>query len=634
MSDFKLIEAAGNKPKVVGIAYSGGKMALGGWKYPVVVDLAGMSIPETVPLLTNHENNVCARVGVVSATVKDGSLEISGEIVSESDAAKDIVKQAKAGANWQLSIGADVKECELVKSSRAVNGANHEGPFYHVQKCELREVSVVAVGADGSTVMKIAAKFNLLGEEMSEEKKNLEAAAPAVEKQPEVKAELDGTAVVTAAVDEAVKAERKRIAEIKDICDGEFAAIEAKAIAENWDADMTRKEVLAAYRKKQPTTSVNVIVADHSVDQKSLEAALGFRAGLTEEVMLKAFGEKAVEAGSHNMDISLRQLMAECCRLEGKSIAGCGSEESIRAAFSTVALPAILGNVANKKLLQSFQAQPVAGLKLGRTGDLNDFKEAQRIRMTDLGRMEAVGNDGNVKHGVLGEEVATNQLETYGKAFCLTRKMIINDDLGAFMQVPAYMGNRAARLIDELLFTRLLSNPVQGDGTALFATGHKNLLSGTTSALTKESLEAALALFLNQTDAGGQPIAVEAKYLVVPPALKYTALELVKGATLVPGADGALRPAMNAIVQDNLEVVASPYLSNATIAGNSATAWYLFGNPAQTDTFEIGFLKGKRTPTIERGETDFNSLGMWFRVYFDLGVRELGHRGIVKAVGA
>ena len=634
MSEFKLIEAAGAHPKVVGLAYSGGKMTLGGWKYPVVVDLAGLDLPDAVPLLTNHENRTDCRIGMVTAAVRDGALEISGEILSGNDAAKDIVSQAKAGAAWQLSIGADVKECELVKSTRDVNGQSHDGPFYHVQKSVLREVSVVAVGADGSTVMKIAAKFNLQGEEMSEEKKTLEAAAPAVEKQPEIKAEIDVTAAVTAAVEEAVKAERKRTSEIKEICGGEFADIEAKALAENWDVDQTRKEVLAAYRKQKPASSVNVIIAERSTDQNTLEAALGFRVGLSEDALIKANGEKAVEAGASMMDMSLGQLMVECCRLEGKSVSGRHDQDTIRAAFSTVALPSVLGNVANRKLLQAFEAQPVAALKLGRTGDLNDFKESQRIRITDLGGMEAVGNDGNLKHGAIGEEVAVNQLETYGKAFCLTRKMIINDDIGAFMQVPTAMGNRAARLIDQLLFARLLANPVQGDGTALFAAGHKNLLSGNTSALSKESLEKALALFLNQTDADGNPIAVEAKYLVVPPALKYTAMELVKGATLIPGADGALRPAMNAIVQDNLEVIASPYLSNAKIAGNSESSWYLFGNPAQTDTFEIGYLKGKRTPTIERGETDFNTLGQWFRIYFDLGVRELGHRGMVKSVGA
>ena len=39
MSEFTLIEASGGaKPKVVGVAYSGGKMNLPGWKHPVIVE--------------------------------------------------------------------------------------------------------------------------------------------------------------------------------------------------------------------------------------------------------------------------------------------------------------------------------------------------------------------------------------------------------------------------------------------------------------------------------------------------------------------------------------------------------------------------------------------------------------------
>ena len=37
--------------------------------------------------------------------------------------------------------------------------------------------------------------------------------------------------------------------------------------------------------------------------------------------------------------------------------------------------------------------------------------------------------------------------------------------------------------------------------------------------------------------------------------------------------------------------------------------------------------------TVEQGETDFNTLGMWFRVYFDLGIREQEYRGMVKSIG-
>ena len=92
-SEFTLIEAAGGRPKVAGTAYSGGKMNLPGWRNPVVVDLSGMEIPETVPLLTNHENRTDARIGMVRAKVEGSALLIEGEILSESEAAGGIVAQ-------------------------------------------------------------------------------------------------------------------------------------------------------------------------------------------------------------------------------------------------------------------------------------------------------------------------------------------------------------------------------------------------------------------------------------------------------------------------------------------------------------------------------------------------------------
>ncbi|MCL2001553.1 MAG: hypothetical protein FWG74_08975, partial [Planctomycetes bacterium] len=62
------------RPRVIGLAYGGGKISLPGWKHPVVVDLAGLTLPESVPLLANHENRTAARIGVVSARVVRDAL--------------------------------------------------------------------------------------------------------------------------------------------------------------------------------------------------------------------------------------------------------------------------------------------------------------------------------------------------------------------------------------------------------------------------------------------------------------------------------------------------------------------------------------------------------------------------------
>jgi len=674
MSEFTLIEAAGGaKPKVVGLAYSGGKMNLPGWKHAVVVDLAGMEIPETVPLLTNHENKTDARVGMVSASVKNNALEITGEIVSEGKDAADIVAQSKAGADWQLSIGADVKECELVQSKREVNGQAVEGPFYHIRKSVLREVSVVAVGADAHTTMKVTAKFNLSktieGDSMSKEteQKTVIAAEPAKpgvppaepEKKPEdkkpeaepeksAKAEAVPPAIQASAVDvtatareaavTAVKAERERVTAIQGICAGDYPEIEREAIAGGWTPEVVTKKVLETIRAERPAASVSISVKakpEGGDFRKTVEAAMCLRVGVSADMLEKSYGAQIVEAGMAEMDMPLRQLLVECMKLDGIPYSRGFDNETIRAAFSSVSLPGILSNVANKKLLQSYEAQPVIATKLCSTGDLNDFKENDRFRLTDVGDLLPIAADGEIKEGGLIEESAKNQLDTYGKKFCLTRKMIINDDLGAFMKVPTAMGNRAARLIDQLFFSRLLKNPTQADGKTLFHNGHKNLLTGATGALGADSLKKAIQLFLDQVDADGQPISVEPKFLLVPTALKHLAIELTQGATLIMagGTENTVRPALNVLADEHLSVVSSPYLGNSAYEGASQTGWYLFGDPQTIDTWEIGFLKGKRTPTVERGETDFNTLGLWFRVYFDLGVREQDHRGMVKANG-
>lgn len=631
--------AEGQRPTVSGMAYSGGKMRLAGWKHPVVVDLAGMVIPDQVPLLADHRNSTMSRVGMITAQVVDNQLTISGEIVAEGDVASGIVAQGKAGVAWQLSIGADVQEAELVKGKKTVNGTDLEGPFYHVTKSTLREVSVVAVGADSTTKMTVRAEFNLKGEieTMNETEKKIETE---VQENAPVQAAAPTPDTVNAEADvalQAAKGERERVVKIKAICNGEFDKIEAQAIEEGWTPETTTEKVLSAFRAKQPVAQVNISVKKNDgPTQKSLEAAMCLRAGISEDAIVKDLGEQAVEMAWDDRDMSIRALMGECLRLEGMDVPRRFDNQTIQAAFSTVSLPGILSNVANKKLLQAYEAQPIIATKLCTTGDLNDFKEADRFRLTDMGDLLPVAADGEIKEGGLIEESAKNQIDTFAKKFCLTRKMIINDDLGAFLKVPVAMGNRAARLIDQLFFSRLLANPTQGDGKALFSAAHKNLLTGATSALSADSLKKAIQLYLDQVDADGQPIAVEPRYLVVPTALKHLAVELTRGATLVMsgGTDNVVRPALNVLSDENLQVVSSPYLANAAYAGASSTGWYLFGQPGTVDTFEIGYLKGRRTPTVERGDLDFNVLGMWFRVFFDVGVREQDHRGIVKANGA
>lgn len=651
-----ILAADGEKPvtvKMRGVAYSGGDILQ--YRGPMVVDLAGMQFAPQIPLMNTHDNSTGAKLGEVTPKVEDNQLLVEGVITSQSEEAKQIVAEGRL-SKWQLSIGATIlAQKSIDKNERAtVNGMTFQGPITVVTQSLLREVSVVAIGADKGASMEIAASLSMTElqvanpteqgvENMSGNNENavnaaheagmthpaerIDASRPVADNEVNAKAIEDAVAKATA---DSIKAERQRVAEIRGICAGECPEIQAKAEAEGWDATQTRAAVLDHIRASRPKTGININTGvQAAVGREEIECALAMRLGVSGDKLLKSYSESTVDAAQGMSDISLKEVVHECIRLSGgtpSSRVGM-NDEDIRASFSSASLPGILSNVANKVMMKSYEALAPVAFRLCSVGSLTDFKESNRYRLTDMGNLEPVAADGEIKDGSLSEEHATNRISTYGKKFCLTRKMIVDDDLDAFAKIPAMMGQRAAKLVDQLFFERLLANPAQDDGVALFHANHGNLIS-TDGAFGKDSLQKAIELFEKQTDADGGFIAATPRKLLVPTALKFAAKELLHSALMIAtGSTESLRPAYNVLSDENLEIISSPYLTNAN-------DWYLFGNPAEIDTFEIGFLKGKRTPTIQQGDTDFNTLGMWFRIYFDVGVREQDHRGVLKVIGA
>lgn len=635
-----------DKPvKIAGVAYSGSPIRQFWSPYEMVIDLSGMSFAPQIPLMDSHNDRLLDRLGVVKAKVVNNKLEIAGEFTNTSDYAKNIIEQGKK-AKWQLSIGANIQQSVMLNEGekKTVNGKSFTGPIRIITKSLLREVSVVAIGADRDTEMSIAASFSLFdgitskGETTMPEDITLNGApAPQAEQTqtqptaptaPETKVEAQAPKVDEDAIRAAAtEAERARVVEIEAICGEDAKDLVATAVKEGWDANKTRQAVLDKIRASRPVIPNVNVKANAKNTEQILECALAIRCGL--DVVKAGYAEPVIEAAQKGADISLKDMFKEVIKLNGGTPSAFGFDNSdIRAAFSTVTLPTLLSNVANKQLLRAYNSYERVAPRLCSEGTLVDFKQTTRVRLVDVGDLQEVGADGEIKHGTLDEETATNQAKTYAKSLCLTRQMIINDDLGAFYSIPSKMGAKAARLPDKLFFTELQANNNWNDGNALFSAAHNNLLTGATSALSKDSLAQAVKLFKLQKDKDGEPIAIAPRILLVPPAKETLALELVRGITLIAaGSTDVVRPAMNALANLNLEVISSPWLTNDN-------AWYLFGNPAEVDTFEIGYLKGRRVPVIEQGETDFNTLGMWFRVYFDCGVAPMDFRGMVKANGA
>ena len=301
----------------------------------------------------------------------------------------------------------------------------------------------------------------------------------------------------------------------------------------------------------------------------------------------------------------------------------------LQAAFSTASLPGILGNVANKMLLEGYNYVEDSWREICRISSVNDFKQHTRYRMTSDFKFLKVGPDGELKHGKLNEQSFTQQADTHGIMFALTRQMIINDDLGAFTEIPMQIGIGAGEAIASAVWTLLLANP-----SDFFSTGHKNYSSGADTVLSLLGLTAGELLFLDQTKPNGRPLGVQPVKLVVPNALKVTAENLMQSLE-VNETTTANKPKM---VRNphagKFAPVCSSYLSNPTITGYSSTAWYLFADPNRLAAMEVAFLNGVDRPTVERADADFSTLGVQFRGYIDFGVKEQDYRAAAKMAGA
>ena len=587
------------------LAYTGGLINLEGWDAPVIIDLEGVvPVSEKIPLRLDHDP--WRVVGhVEKLVIENGQIIAEGVISRANDDAKDVAISGANGFPWQCSIGGPAVEyLELgVGESLEVNGQTVEGPCYVVTKFELCEISFVALGADGNTSAVKAAKLEEV--EIMPEEKKIEAAS------------LDDS---VRDYREKMAEEVKRVSAIRALSAGRHADIEAQAIAEGWTAERAELEMLRASRPTVPEP--RKVEAE---DSKVLEAAALMAAGIGTKRLEASYKEETLDHAYKMRGIGLRELCARAC---GKDMPRFRSDASgwLHAAFSTANVGGLLSNIANKSLLDAYESADESWRQVAKIASVNDFKTHTRYRLVDGGDFEKVLPGGEIKNGTLEEQSFTNKADTYGIMFSITRQMLIDDDLGAFADIPRRIGVKAGEAIAEAVWSLLLSNP-----GSFFSAGNGNLLTGTTSALDIASLGAADAAFAAQTKPNGKPIGIPAATIVVPPQL-YAKARAIVTSTLVNNGATKATPNKN-IYEGVFDVVRSPYLSNSSYSGYSATAWYLIADPNKLAGMEVAFLNGVDRPTVEQAEADFNTLGIRFRGYIDFGVAMMDYRAMVKSTG-
>lgn len=663
-------------PKFSMTAYNGGTLTVAYWPLPVVIDIAGMKAKARVPILFAHSTyQVC---GQSTEVKKSGSkVELAGIITGEDEFTQGIIAHARNGFVWSASVGVDPLRVLEVKAGATVtaNGRTFQGPIYLLQKSELKEVSILAIGADRDAETRIAAAGSEGDQAMTFEqwliaagwdpnaltdaqKKSLRAAynaeqeagadtdeptdAPGQNPQPKKKpAKASGTPATPPApaqnepadpivqMNVSAAANLERINAIRKVCGDQHSEICAQAIREGWSVEKAELHVLRASRNTPGQAPSILTGAGSDVPHGLLLEAAACQA-LRLKTVEKHFEDRVLQAAhtAFRGRIGLQRLVVEAARANGwpHMYFDDGPTECLRAAFSSTAISGILSNIANKALLEPFNAVEQIWRRISRIKPVKDFKTITSYRLTASGKYEKVAPTGELKHGSLGEESFSNKADTYGKILQLTRTDMINDDLGALMDLLAILGGDAGRTINHIFWMVFLDN------ATFFSAANNNYAEGAATALGFASLSTALQMFRDQKDPNGNPIAISPSLLLLPTALEGTGNSLYKSDQIRDTTASKLTLTTN-IHMGSFEPLVSTYLGNSNYPGYSQKKWYLLAAAAVLAVMEVVFLNGNEAPTIESVDPAPDQLGIVLRAFHDFGCSKQDSRGGVAMKG-
>jgi ATP-dependent protease ClpP protease subunit len=303
---------------------------------------------------------------------------------------------------------------------------------------------------------------------------------------------------------------------------------------------------------------------------------------------------------------------------------------------TTGSLLEVTRDAVNKVMTSAYVETPSTWRTVGRQGaSVPDFKEKHVVKLSGAGNVPVWTDNTSPDEAKLANEKEKYAVEARAEKISFSWRLIINDDLDALSRRPQIMGNAMARTVNAFFWQQITANGTMSDGVALFsvASGARkkaNLITGSATPTTdtvgqmRKLLRLMVGLNTPEGNVAEDILNLTPKYLVGPATLETTILKLIRS-TADPAASG------NSGVYNTaggLEPVIEPLLD-----GNSATAFYLFADPASIDTVEISFLVGQETPFTHEW-MDNETMAQCFTIIQTWGGKAIDWRGMIEHAGA
>lgn len=330
-------------------------------------------------------------------------------------------------------------------------------------------------------------------------------------------------------------------------------------------------------------------------------------------------GAKPTLEGSNPLaGMSLSGLMRNLMEVTGISTRSLDDRQIVERAFdggydvrgglhAASDFPSLLLDAGQRALMERFGAELTPLKRLSTKRNARDFRPQSFIRPGEAPKLEKVAENGEVKRGTLKEEKEGLQIDEYARIFGLSRKALINDDLGAFSDFLGAFAQSAASTEGDLFYNLIAANAFGGaklsDGKSFFHADHANLAAAGT-ALSVSSLSTArkamqLQKNVNGTGRAGAVPAV----ILVGPELQTTAEQLV--ASLSPAQIAEVNP-----FSGKLRVEVETRYEGA--------GWWVFADPATRPALTHGYLEGAEGPQLATRE-GWDVAGLEFKCQLDFG---------------
>lgn len=670
--DLKLADGGSEKPPTFDmVAYTGDKIRQARFDDPVVVDLEGMSITKkSRPVFKDHyPGDIVGHTTSITNDLK--TLTAKGVLSGVESAAQEVLSTAKNDFPWQASIGASVQKVEFIKEDEkvTVNGRTFTGPIVIARETRLSEISFVALGADDATTATIAA---------SSEQQAVETEEPSVQLTGDTQVNFSHEEPNPMSVEDVknqlseIKAARAEmdntLAEIKaqkhdlqlTAAAGGHEDILAKAREEKWSVEKVKAEVelkaakaeLEEIKASSPEGGFNIHVSASKPknEVEALSAALMLELGYSEDDINdpchdldgnqrkamgspKAIAAENIDYASKNLKgFGLSNVALYAARQNGYSGHNVRDEDAIQASFNWINSPTVYKNVLDRILIRNYIWEDLTWNRIVATRNVRDFKAYESFRVYGMGHWEKLSPQGEMRQGKLEEQSGfTNQVDTYGQVNVISRKQLIDDDLGILDDMGSSMAKWGS-LVPERMLVNMLNQGTYRDGSDYFSVANGNLQASTS--FSHAGLKTVYEAFIHQSspqklashNKGAEPKIKAAPRVLYAPYEMEMELEDFFATKEFEVTRTAKSSQTGATVQRNsfynrFQRVYSPYLADSSWGGGASSTWYMFGDVnTGVPAVEFAFLNGVQRPTIETGNNvAHDRLGIYIRGYYDLG---------------